>query len=265
MKNSPFTAFLLSALSPNDMQFIPGVFYKPFSLIRRCKSPSGSGRAQHITAFRTARQADRHADRRTENNAADCIRMEWEAGRYLGKKVGAEKEEDISENVWSSSADRETGRQEYGQRGRRIGSLTGDRSAGWGHLLPPIIRSSAGDGSVWWHTLIFHFHFCSTCCLGVRQTKRYPRKSEKKVCRLTLSIILVLCFLILFFCLSPASRQRRWSFFFFFCQIDCELAALLLEMLCFPTLTPVHWLKPSQVSISRCQGESTTALTHSSA
>lgn len=158
------------------MQFIPGVFYKAFSLIRRCKSPSGSGRAQHITAFRTARQADR----RTENNAADCIRMEWEAGRYLGKNAGAEKEEDALENVWSSRADREAGRQGYGQRGRRIGSLSGDRSAGRGHLLPPVIRSSAGDGSVCWHTLILHFHFCSSCCLGVRHTKRYPGKRGEK-------------------------------------------------------------------------------------
>lgn len=154
------------------MQFIPGVFYKPFSLIRRCKSPSGGGRAQRITAFRTARQADG----RSENNAADCIRMEWEAGRYLGKKVGAEEEEDTSESA------RQSGRQGYGRPGRRIGSLTGDRSAGWGHLLPPIIRSSAGDGSVWWHTLIFHFHFCSTCCLGVRHKKKKtcPRKRERE-------------------------------------------------------------------------------------
>lgn len=178
VKNSPFTAFLLSALSPNDMQFIPGVFYKPFSLIRRCKSPSGGGRAQCITAFRTARRADRHADSRAENNAADCIRTEWEAGRYLGKKVAAEKEEETSVSVWSSRADRETGR---GQRGRRIGSLTGDGSAGPGHLLLPIIRSSAGDGSVWWHTLIFHFHFYSTCCSGLRQTKRYPRKTKSSL------------------------------------------------------------------------------------
>lgn len=74
------------------MQFIPGVFYKPFSLILRCKSPLGNGQAQCITAFRAARQAGRHTDRKTENNAGDCIRIEWEAGHYLGKKVGAEKE-----------------------------------------------------------------------------------------------------------------------------------------------------------------------------
>lgn len=53
------------------------------------------------------------------------------------------------------------------------------RSAGRGHLLPPIIRSSAGDGSVWWHTLIFHFHFDSTCCLGVRHTNGGLRMKGK--------------------------------------------------------------------------------------
>lgn len=63
--------------------------------------------------------------------------------------------------------------------GRRKGRLTGDRSAGWGHLLPPIIRSSAGDGSVWWHTLIFHFHFYSTCCLGVQHRNGDRRMKEE--------------------------------------------------------------------------------------
>lgn len=107
VKNSPFTVFLLSALSQNDMQFIPGEFYKPFSLILRCKSPLGNGRAQCITAFRAARQACRHADRKTEDNAANCRRIEWEAGYYLGKKVGAEKEEDSFVSVWSPNADSE--------------------------------------------------------------------------------------------------------------------------------------------------------------
>lgn len=75
--------------------------------------------------------------------------------------------------------------------------------------------------------------------------KEMPKKVGKKARRLTLSVILVLCFLILFFSLSPACRH---FFIYFFCQIDCELTALLLEMLCFSTLTPAHWLKPSQVS-----------------
>lgn len=178
----------------------------------------------------TGRQTHRHTDRRTGNNAADCIRMEWEASRYLGKKVGAEKGEDTSENVWSSSADRETRRQGWGQRGRRIGSLTGDRSAGWGHLLLPIIRSSAGDGRVRWHALIFHFHFCSTCCLGARHTKRFPRKWGKKARRLTLSVILVLCFLILFFSLSPACRH---FFIYFFARLTVSLLPFCLRCCVF--------------------------------
>lgn len=41
-------------------------------------------------------QRDGQTDSRSENNAADCIRIEWEAGRYLGKKVAAEKEEETS-------------------------------------------------------------------------------------------------------------------------------------------------------------------------
>lgn len=132
------------------------------------------------------------------------------------------------------------GRQGYGRRGRRIGSLTGDRSAGWGHLLPPIIRSSAGDGSVWWHTLIFHFHFCSTCCLGVRhkKKKKMPKKERKRGKKgwqahcFHHSGVVVLPNLL--FCLSPASRQRRQSFFPPL-PIDCELAGLLLETL-FPNV-----------------------------
>lgn len=105
VKNSPFTVFLLSARSQNDMQFIPGEFYKPFSLIPRCKSPPGNGQAQCIAVFRAARQARRHTDRKTENNAANCKRIEWEAEHYLGKKVGAEEEGDSLVSVWSSNAD----------------------------------------------------------------------------------------------------------------------------------------------------------------
>lgn len=41
----------------------------------------------------TDRQAGGHTDRKTENNASNCIRIEWEAGYYLGKKVGAAKED----------------------------------------------------------------------------------------------------------------------------------------------------------------------------
>lgn len=52
-------------------------------------------------------QRDGQTDSRAENNAADCIRIEWEAGRYLGKKVAAEKEEETSVSVWSSRADRD--------------------------------------------------------------------------------------------------------------------------------------------------------------
>lgn len=68
VKNSPFTAFLLSVLSQNDMQFIPGVFCKPFSLILRCKSPQAMARlsvSQPLeqqgtqTDWRTHRQEDR--------------------------------------------------------------------------------------------------------------------------------------------------------------------------------------------------------------
>lgn len=120
MKNSPFTAFLLSALSQDDMQFIPGVFYKPFSLILRCKSPQAMARlsvSQPLEehSIQTDRQAGGHADRKTENNAGNCIRIEWEAGYYLGKKVGAEKEEDGSVRVGAHSE--RLGRQEC----RRIG------------------------------------------------------------------------------------------------------------------------------------------------
>lgn len=68
--------------------------------------PPGNGQAQCITAFRAARQADRHTDRSAENNAGDCIRIEWEAGYYLGKKVGAEKEDSLV-SVWSTNADSE--------------------------------------------------------------------------------------------------------------------------------------------------------------
>lgn len=41
---------------------------------------------------KTHRQAGRRADRKSENNASDCVRIEWEAGDYLGKKVRAQKD-----------------------------------------------------------------------------------------------------------------------------------------------------------------------------
>lgn len=70
--------------------------------------PPGSGQAQCIRAFRTAqytdRQTDGHTDRKTENNAGNCIRIEWEGGYYLGKKVRAQREEDSQVRV---RADRE--------------------------------------------------------------------------------------------------------------------------------------------------------------
>lgn len=122
---------------------------------------------------------------------------------------------------------RETWRQGYGQESRRIGRLTGDRSAGWGHLLPPIIRSSAGDGSVWWHTLIFHFHFYSTCCLGVRNTNREPRMKEKDshtrcfhhdhhcYCSVALLNLIFVCHLL------PFSEDGN--------EIDCSRFVLLFE------------------------------------
>lgn len=72
--------------------------------------PPGNGQAQCITAFRTAqahRQAGGHTDRKTENNAVDCIRTEWEAGYYLGKKVGAQREEDSWVRVRCRTADSE--------------------------------------------------------------------------------------------------------------------------------------------------------------
>lgn len=49
---------------------------------------------------------------------------------------------------WSAETGRQFSewRQTAGMDESRRGRLTGDRSAGWGLLLPPIIRSSAGDG-----------------------------------------------------------------------------------------------------------------------
>lgn len=84
--------------------------------------PPGNGQAQCITAFRTAQHTDRQADtdRKTENNAGNCIRIEWEAGYYLGKKVGAKKEEDSSLRVRADS-ERLGGRRAGMDMGRRAG------------------------------------------------------------------------------------------------------------------------------------------------
>lgn len=62
VKNYPFTAFLMSALSQNDMQFIPGIFFKPFSLIPRCKSPPALAR---LSVSQPLEQQDRQTDTQT--------------------------------------------------------------------------------------------------------------------------------------------------------------------------------------------------------
>lgn len=88
---------------------------------------------------------------------------------------------------------------------------------------------------MWWHTLIFHFHFCSTCCLGVRhkKNKKMPKKErkrgKKKAGRLTVSITLVLLSFLIFFFVCHLLPVREDSLFSL--PIDCELAGLLLETL----------------------------------
>ena len=64
--------FLLSALSQNDMQFIPGVFYKPFSLILRCKSLQAMAGLNVSQAFRTARRA---RQTRRQEDGEQCGRL----------------------------------------------------------------------------------------------------------------------------------------------------------------------------------------------
>lgn len=71
------------------MQFIPGVFYKPFSLILRCKSPQAMAWLSVSQPLeQRGTQTGGHTDRKAENNAGNCIRIEWEEDYYLGKKVG---------------------------------------------------------------------------------------------------------------------------------------------------------------------------------
>lgn len=49
--------------SQDDMQFIPGVFYKPFSLILRCKSPQAMAR---LSVSQPLEQHSIQTDRRTQ-------------------------------------------------------------------------------------------------------------------------------------------------------------------------------------------------------
>lgn len=75
--------------SQDDMQFIPGVFCKPFSLILRCKSPQAMARlsvSQPLEQHGTQTGRQTHTDGKTENNASDCTKIEWEADYYLGKE-----------------------------------------------------------------------------------------------------------------------------------------------------------------------------------
>lgn len=43
---------------------------------------------------------------------------------------------------------------------------------------------------MWWHTLIFHFHFYSTCCLGVQHTNKDLRMKKKKTHTITIFIMI---------------------------------------------------------------------------
>lgn len=84
------------------MQLIPGVFYKPCSVIPRCKSPQalawlGVSQPLEQHSIQTDRRTHRQED--GEQWGQLCKDREWEVDCYLEKKVGAQKEEDSSERV----------------------------------------------------------------------------------------------------------------------------------------------------------------------
>lgn len=123
MKNSPFTAFLLSALSQDDMQFIPGVFYKPFSLIPRCKSPQAMARlsvSQPLEQHGT--QKDRRTHRQEDREQCRQLCKDRVGGRLLSGKESwfAQKEEDSSVRARPDS-ERLGGRRSGMDTGRRAG------------------------------------------------------------------------------------------------------------------------------------------------
>lgn len=121
------------------MQFIPGVFYKPCSLILRCKSPQAlAGLSVSQPLEQHSIQTGRHTDRKTENNASNCVRIECGRQATIWKRKLELKEEDSLERGCVGGADRQVWVRVL-DCGR-----TGDGSAGWGLLSPPIIRSSAG-------------------------------------------------------------------------------------------------------------------------
>lgn len=82
-----------------------------------------SGKQDRQAGGRAGRHAGRPTDRKMENNAGDCKRIEWEAGHYLGKKVGAGiGRQTVWVSVWSwvadSGGDLEAGEQEDRQADR---------------------------------------------------------------------------------------------------------------------------------------------------
>lgn len=107
------------------MQFIPGVFYKPFSLIMRCKSPQAMARLNVSQPLeQQGTQTGRRTHRQEDREQCRQLCKDRVGGCYLGKKVGVQKEEDSSVRVRSPKEDR----QRLG--GRRAGRDMGMRAGG---------------------------------------------------------------------------------------------------------------------------------------